>query len=386
MLVHAAILLLALTAFSALVVDLGVMFVSRGQAQNAADAGALAAATSLAFGATGNLDLAQDSAIATAQQNLVWGEPPGVTADDVAFSPALPCPPGAAGTCVRVNVFRTSYEGGGGNPLPTFFANIVGVGEQGTRATATAQVLARAGTADCVKPWAIPDRWIENNEPPGATTFSRYAQPAPGPGAPVIPDEFTPPSVGIDGSGFTLPTAFGLPLQLTFNVPTTPGPIASSNGLYPVRISDLSPPPYQNAIEACSSDYVTPGRRLYPDASASDSATAAGAGYLISQDPAATWNSAANGGNGAPAGGCMAAGTCIRSPRLIAIPLFDPDAYDLVRGTAPVFVVTKVVGFWIEGLVGGAVFGYLVPYPTVSLTDPIFPEASSFARTVVLVR
>ena len=52
-LMYTAIMLVALTAMSALAIDLGVMFVGRHQAQNAADAGALAAATQLA---TGNYD------------------------------------------------------------------------------------------------------------------------------------------------------------------------------------------------------------------------------------------------------------------------------------------------------------------------------------------
>ena len=42
--IHVAFALLALLAFSAFVVDMGVMWVSRRQAQNAADAGALAGA------------------------------------------------------------------------------------------------------------------------------------------------------------------------------------------------------------------------------------------------------------------------------------------------------------------------------------------------------
>ena len=45
--IHVAFALLALLAFSAFVVDMGMMWVSRGQAQNAADAGALAGAVAL---------------------------------------------------------------------------------------------------------------------------------------------------------------------------------------------------------------------------------------------------------------------------------------------------------------------------------------------------
>src|SRR5438046_9635517 len=48
-LVQVAFSILALTGFTAFVVDYGVLWVARGQAQNAADAGALAGAIALAF-------------------------------------------------------------------------------------------------------------------------------------------------------------------------------------------------------------------------------------------------------------------------------------------------------------------------------------------------
>src|SRR4030095_755286 len=47
--IQMAVCLLVLLAFSAFVVDYGVMWASRGHAQTAADAGALAGAISLAF-------------------------------------------------------------------------------------------------------------------------------------------------------------------------------------------------------------------------------------------------------------------------------------------------------------------------------------------------
>ena len=50
-LIHVAVALLGLLAFSAFSIDHGVMMLSRGQAQNAADAGALAAALYMAHDA-----------------------------------------------------------------------------------------------------------------------------------------------------------------------------------------------------------------------------------------------------------------------------------------------------------------------------------------------
>ena len=49
------------------------------------------------------------------------------------------------------------------NALPTFFAQIIGITSQDIRATATAQV--RTGNAvECMKPWAVADKWDENWE------------------------------------------------------------------------------------------------------------------------------------------------------------------------------------------------------------------------------
>ncbi len=58
-LVHVTVAIIGLLAFSALVVDYGVMWSARRQAQNAADAAALAGAISMAFTAPGDFDAAR---------------------------------------------------------------------------------------------------------------------------------------------------------------------------------------------------------------------------------------------------------------------------------------------------------------------------------------
>ena len=96
-----------------------------------------------------------------ARANGVWGQAPDVQLTDVTFPP---CPPGAPGlpdTCVKVNAFRNQARG---NALPMFFGNLVGVADQGVRATATAQILT-GNTTDCLKPWAVVDRWDRVRSP-----------------------------------------------------------------------------------------------------------------------------------------------------------------------------------------------------------------------------
>src|SRR5688572_31286174 len=86
-LVFTAIALLVLMGFLTFVVDNGILWVSRAQAQNAADAGALAGAIARAFddpGATPG-EKTTSSAKKTAEQNLVWKE--ALSADV-----ALTCP------------------------------------------------------------------------------------------------------------------------------------------------------------------------------------------------------------------------------------------------------------------------------------------------------
>ena len=90
---------------------------------------------------------------------------PDVTPGDVTFPV---CPPGSPGagtnSCIRVNVFRNQRADG--NPLPTFFGRLLDINEQGVRATATAEVMFGDST-DCVKPFAIPDKWLEARDDRG---------------------------------------------------------------------------------------------------------------------------------------------------------------------------------------------------------------------------
>src|SRR6185436_8882289 len=116
--------MLALLALGAFVFDYGVMWSSRGQAQNSADAGALSGAISLAFDSGTDFAGAKLKARVIAQQNWVWGQSPDVQLTDVTFPP---CPPGAPGlpdTCVKVDVFRNQARG---NALPIFVGRLSGL-------------------------------------------------------------------------------------------------------------------------------------------------------------------------------------------------------------------------------------------------------------------
>ena len=159
-LIHVGIAFLVLTALSAFVLDYGVLWLSREQAQNAADAGALAGATALAFDDAGDFSPAgpaQRGATAAAASNTVLGDvaTPTVHILDIAAPPVCNTP---NPTCVQVNVYRDGTNGSA--TLPVYFAPIFGVTSQAVNATATAQAKA-ANATNCLRPWMIPDGWRE---------------------------------------------------------------------------------------------------------------------------------------------------------------------------------------------------------------------------------
>src|SRR5262245_65939135 len=93
-LVHVALAMLALIALSAFTIDYGAFWVARRQAQNSADAAALAGALSLAFDDPDDLPRAQAAAAETGKANVVLGAAPSIIpATDVLL---VPCTPGMA--------------------------------------------------------------------------------------------------------------------------------------------------------------------------------------------------------------------------------------------------------------------------------------------------
>jgi hypothetical protein len=174
--IQVAFALIALIAFTSFVVDYGVMWVSRRQAQNAADAGALAGALGLILDS--GEPAAQLAALQFAANNSIWGQGnstvPGGNVVVNFSGPSQSLPPcGTEHGCVQVGVFRNEPDWAGivrGTPLPTYFGQVVGMTEQGVRATATA----RAGAGNqikCMLPWAVIDRWADNYDDNKDSTY-----------------------------------------------------------------------------------------------------------------------------------------------------------------------------------------------------------------------
>ena len=385
--VQVAIALIGLLAMSAFVIDYGVLWASRRQAQNAADAAAMAGAISLAYVDFNDQPLARQSALDVAGQNNVWGEAPNVTPADVTFPV---CPPGSPGagtnSCIRVDLFRNQARG---NPLPTFFGQLVGVVDQGVRATATAEALFGDST-DCVKPFAIPDKWLEQRNdvaPAGWSeddTFERYDNSGdllPGPVDFYSADTgFTPASVELGGGDH------GRYITLKSG---SPHDTVAPGWYHPVVLSCPGGNCYRDAIATCNTRVIGPGTELDVEPGNMVGPTRQGMAALIAQDPDAEWDPDLFGdGRGGVKGGCMATGDCTVSPRLVAIPVYDPDAYDAGRASGRVTItITKVIGFFMDRMQGNEVNGYIMSYPsTPNEGMGGVPGAANFVVSVALVR
>jgi len=390
-LVQTAVVLIGLIGFSSFVVDYGVLWTARRQAQNAADAAAMAAAAAYGFGG-GDEARARAAAIETARANLVWGEPPDVTDADVAFTTSCPAgsPEAGGGRCVRVDVFRNQARG---NPLPTILGGVVGITAQGARATATAEVL-YANAASCVRPLAVLDKWVEAQSPPWDPddVFERYT---PGlPGTLVInPDSYQPPVAGSNGTGLDLAIEYGLPMRLARRQNGMPD---SANWYLPIELACPGNLPNTPAclisnIQNCSPQTVASGDVILAQSAGILAELLAPAlASLVDADAAAYWDAGANGGRGGVAGGCMTAGTCSVSPRIIALPIVDPDVWGLQSAVDPdlhpTVNVTRVVGLFIEQLNGTEIIGRLMPYPALPSTTNLGVPGSAFVVSTLLVR
>jgi hypothetical protein len=393
--VQVAIALVGLMAMSAFVIDYGVLWAARRQAQNSADAGAMSGAISLAFADFNNQALARQSALTAAGMNAVWGQAPDVTPGDVTFPV---CPPGSPGagtnSCIRVDVFRNQRAGG--SPLPTLFGRLAGVNEQGVRATATAEALFGEST-DCVKPFAIADKWEElrgDTGPRGwseTDEFERYDRngnvlnPAdfyqPGPGG----TGFSPESVTLGGGDH------GRYIVLKTG---NPHDAIAPGWFHPVVINPSEGPGgnnYRNNIATCDPTVIGPGDVLDVEPGNMIGPTRQGMRDLIALDPNAEWDPNMYGaGRGGVRGGCMASGACAVSPRLVAIPVYDPDAYDAGRASGRIEInIVKVLGFFIEEMTPGhdnVVGGYITTYPSRPHAGMGGVPGASFVVSVALVR
>jgi len=395
-LVHVAVGLLMLTALSAFAIDFGLFWLGRRQAQNSADAGALAGAIALGFdngSDKSDTGPAKRSAYTAALDNLVGGKVPAVNiTTDITFPV---CPDGTS-TCIRVDVYRDAAHG---NALPMFAGNLVGLGSQGVRATATAQAMSGNAT-ECLKPWALLDRWEEFwPVDPGtwttSSTFDKYKNNGTLDPKITTPDVYIPPTASSPGSGFApvdssgnLTADYGLELTLK----TGSANLFNAGSFQALDLVCPGGACYEAAIKSCVNVTNFIGQTVTLETGNITGKTKQGTysdpNSLCKQDPGASWNPSLNGGHGGVAGSAFDI-----SPRVVAIPLISPDALALAKnGKATGVPIENIMGMFIEcppavNPPSDTVIGRLMLSPGDKVTggSNVGPQ-SSFLKVFALVR
>ena len=355
-LIMAAVCLFALVAFSAIVVDYGILWSARGQAQTSADAGALAGAIAIGKGATE--DLSRDTASIVARENAVWGVQTA-TGDVIVSDLPFPCPASAGGGtegCIRVDVMRGAPDATNAahtNVLPIFFASMLGIAQQGVRATATAQVAA-GNSVKCIKPWAVADKW-EDNSGTGTNLTGWDQEDSFDPGVDVYVT-----STSSTTTGFTIAANKGLQLALKgdhggwlagwSNEIQFPGASGSADYLAAILgCPDFVPEVGFYAGQPCDRmEDEDPARgclRVKQGVSQGPT-TKHGVDVLIAADQDAEWDTGTN--------TIVNSDFADESPRVVPIPLFDPADFIVNQsascsGAGCVIKVVNVMGFFLEG-------------------------------------
>jgi hypothetical protein len=380
MLIHVALSLIAVLAFGALAIDYGVMWSARRQAQNAADAAALAGANSLAtYGS--DWDRARAVAQAIGQANYVFGQAPSITrgsgkttspADDISFPTCPAGAPGAGvGTCIRVNVYRNEAR----NPLPTFMARLFGRNVQGVKAMAIAEAAAGNAT-DCLRPFSLPDLWLNND---GDEQYSAG-------------DVYRAPS-DANPTGYNLATHYGMELLLQSSPHGLPVLAPGWALLVDITGGGGGTAELNNVIRGCVGSIYGVGDVLDVKNGQSEGFKH-GVADLIDLDPEAYWDPVSK----TIKDSCVETHTCYRyvdgstlvadpnatvSPRVVPLPVFDPQ----VQFETGDVKMVNILGFFLKPMVGKDLSGILVNRPglLVSGSGSVSPSAA-FTKVTLLVR
>ena len=341
---------MGMTAFlsaSMLAIDVGMLMTARNQAQNAADAGALAGATALLYDNWNDRSPsgpAVTSAIAAATNNKVMAGIVSVNPADVEF----PNDPSGEPNRVMVTVRRTAARG---NPVSTLIAKYFGTATADIGATATAEV-SQANAMTCVKPFTVPDRWQEVGSPPwdGSDTYDAFdnkGRPLANPDIYISADK--PGYTGYNqesmrGQILTIRAATGTNITVSFYFSLALGkPVITGGAEYDWNIAN------------CNKTIYHWGDPLTQEPGAMNGPTISGAELLLEKDPGAYWDTATNKMKGSAYGS--------QSPRVFPIPLYDPIVYDSgKRNGRPADLVTaNWIGFFIDHIEGNGIVGRIIP-------------------------
>jgi Flp pilus assembly protein TadG len=367
---------MAFLSASMLAIDVGMLMTARSQAQNSADSGALAGATALVYDSYTDHSAggpAVTSALTAAHANLVMGGDVSSNPPDVEF---LQNPATGEQSRVRVTVWRSSERG---NPIPTLIAQYFGVRSASIGAVATAEA-APSNAMDCVKPFTIPDKWIEKQTPAWdpTDTYDAYNNK----GQPLANPDIYIPAYNADGSPNPNYTGYNNERDKGTELVIRAG---TGNNITPTfyyslaMTNDTGGDDYRWNIGNCNTTVYHVGDLMVQEPGNMEGPTVQGITDLINRDPNAQWDSAnlkvINSAFGS------------HSPRIFPIPLYDPVYYDAGKrnGRNADLKTANWIGFFAERVSGNNIYGVITPITGIYDKSGPAPNAA-LPKTIRLVQ
>ena len=349
---------MAFLAATTLAIDVGMFMTARSQAQNSADAGALAGALALYYDDYDNRSdsgPAKQNAMVAAKENDVISAQVSVLPADVTF----PTGPTGLNNRVRVHVYRTAARS---NSIPTMMGKFFGVNTVNIDAVATAEA-SPANAMTCVKPFTIPDRWME-----GGTRLSEaddtfdYGHDT---YIPADQEGYTGYNAERDkGMELMIRSGTGNNIQPSFYFSYAIGGISGGSE-------------YRDNIANCNTTIMGWGDLLVAEPGNMVGPTNQGVDDLIAKDPGAYWDEDLN----------KPVSTVNPSPRVVIIPLYDPNYYDTGKrnGRNADLKVANYMGFFITERQGNNVYGRITPVAGLMKGNGGPAPAGAFPKAIRLV-
>jgi hypothetical protein len=351
-------------ASTVLALDVGWWVVARSQAQNSADAGALAGAVALVFNDFNNRSAsgpAVTSAINAAQANGIGNGKTVVPPGNVTF------PLGPTGLNNRVGVLVERQ-------IPTILGSMFGMQTMQSRAYAEAEA-SPANAARCLLPFTLPDKWNEITAPPWTWDSSFFEKYANNQGQLLNPrDQYRSGTKASGGTGYTSADKGQL-----IEIKASNGSKVTPSAYNPWAIpGSTGADDYEDAIAGCKTGTMKTGEHITLEPGMMSGPTSSGIQRLVASDPGARWDTSCN---------CVKGSAYGISPRIRPIPLYDPDKYEdgKQQGRNADFQMVSFLGVFVVGMQGNSVIARVHPISAETVQDP-GATPSSFAQSIRLVK
>jgi hypothetical protein len=243
----------------------------------------------------------------------------------------------------------------------------------GVAAVATAEA-SPANAMTCVKPFTIPDKWEEVQDPawdPLTSTYEGYdkkGDPLPNPD--IYRDAtYGPVSRGGTYTGYDPHRDKGTPLMIRAGT----GHDITPSFYFSITIGGISgASEYEWNICECNTTVFHPGELMMQEPGNMMGPTVSGADCLIAKDPTAYWDDGANCAKRPGSNVCIG-----RSPRIFPIPLYDPIYYETGKrnGRYADLKVANWIGFFLERTQSNNIYGRITPIG--GMRDGSAPEGPS---------